>query len=111
MNENGKQKRKQKNYDKRRTNVQRGAAAEGNSEMQSDDDGLCDNGDGGTTPEDEGQRAVPQTEGAQDPIPQRRHVDAHARIHGSWAAALPLHLILYAAGREEAPRISCVDEG
>ena len=79
--------------------------------MQSDDDGLCDNGHGGATPEDEGQRAVPQTEGAQDPISQRRHVDADAGIHGSWAAALPLHLILYAAGREEAPRISCVDEG
>ena len=58
MNENRKRK-ECKAYDKRRTNVQRGAAAEGNSEMQSDDDGLCDNGDGGTTPEDEGQRAVP----------------------------------------------------
>ena len=43
-NGNGKQKRKRKNYDKRRTNVQRGAAAEGNSEMQSADDGLCDDG-------------------------------------------------------------------
>ena len=79
--------------------------------MQSDDDGLCDDGHGGATPEDEGQRAIPQTEGAQDPISQRRHVDAHAGIHRSWPAALPLHLILYAAGREEAPRISCVDEG
>ena len=58
-NENGKRKRKRKNYDKRRTNVQRGAAAEGNREMQSADDGLCDNGDGGATPEDEGQRAIP----------------------------------------------------
>ena len=57
-----KQKTKTENkraYDKRRTNVQRGAAAEGNREMQSDDDGLCDNGDTGATAEDEGQRAVP----------------------------------------------------
>ena len=38
-------------------------------------------------------------------------MDAHAGIHGSWPAALPLHLILYAAGGEEAPCISCVDEG
>ena len=70
MNENRKRKER-KAYDKRRTNVQRGAAAEGNREMQSDDDGLCDDGDTGTTAEDEGQRAVPQTEGAQDPISQR----------------------------------------
>ena len=43
MNENRKRKER-KAYDKRRTNVQRGAAAEGNSEMQSADDGLCDDG-------------------------------------------------------------------
>ena len=43
MNENRKRK-ECKAYDKRRTDVQRGAAAEGNSEMQSDDDGLCDDG-------------------------------------------------------------------
>ena len=59
INENENGKRKRKNYDKRRTNVQRGAAAESNSEMQSDDDGLCDDGDTGTTAEDEGLRAVP----------------------------------------------------
>ena len=110
MNENRKRKER-KAYDKRRTNVQRGAAAEGNREMQSDDDGLCDDGGGGATATDEGQRAVPQTEGAQDPISQRRHVDAYAGIHRFWLAALPLLLILYAAGGEEGTRVSCVDEG
>ena len=97
MNENRKRK-ECKAYDKRRTNVQRGAAVEGNSRVQPADNGLQDDGDGGATATDDGQYAVPETEGAQDPISQRRHVDAHAGIHRSWSAALPLHLILYAAG-------------
>ena len=67
MNENRKRK-ECKAYDKRRTNVQRGAAVEGNREMQSDDDGLQDDGDGGPTATDDSQCAVPETEGAQNPV-------------------------------------------
>ena len=58
----------EKAYDKRREDVQRRTAAEGNRRVQQVDDGLQDDGDGGTTATDDGQYAVPLAEGAQNPV-------------------------------------------
>ena len=57
-----------KAYDKRREDVQRRTAAEGNRRVQQVDDGLQDDGDGGPTATDDSQCAVPETEGAQNPV-------------------------------------------
>ena len=43
-------------------------AVEGNSRVQQVDDGLQDDGDGGPTATDDSQCAVPETEGAQNPV-------------------------------------------
>ena len=58
----------EKAYDKRREDVQRRTAAEGNSRVQPADNGLCDDGDTGATATDDGQYAVPLAEGAQNPV-------------------------------------------
>ena len=60
--------KKKKAYDKRRENVQRGATAEGNRGVQQADDGLQDDGNGGSTATDDSQCAVPEAEGAQNPV-------------------------------------------